>query len=201
MSENNNQEQQLTKKERKEQERIKKQRDRERRIIAKKIKTAAIWLVSIAVLVGLFYWFVQTVEKNNANRPGEAVAIMGTEHLPAGQSAESYNSNPPTSGSHSSAVPWGVSSDEIPDMNAIHNLEHGGIWITYKNLDEESISALEAIGARNSLSVIVSPREANDANIAVVSWGRIMKLDAVDEARITEFIRKNKNKSPERLAR
>tara|TARA_B100000508_G_scaffold36168_2_gene27991 strand:+ start:5625 stop:6224 length:600 start_codon:yes stop_codon:yes gene_type:complete len=190
----------LTKKERNEQKRMEKQKEREQRIRMKKIKSASVWIIVIALLVGVFYWLVQTIQKSNANRPGEVIAIMSEEHINAGQEGGPYNSNPPTSGPHAGPAPWGFSANEIPDKNAIHNLEHGGIWISYKNLDDESISALEAIGNQNSRSVIVSPREANDANIAVASWGRLMKLDSVDEERIVEFIQKNKNRSPERLA-
>ena len=191
----------LTKKERNEQKRIEKQRDRERRIKKKKIKSMSIWIISIAVLVGLFYWFVQTVEKSNANRPGEAVAIMSEEHINAGQEGGPYNSNPPTSGPHAGPAPWGFSAEEISDENAVHNLEHGGIWISYKDLDQPSIDTLREIARENSLSVVVSPRVANDSKVAVASWGRLMKLETVEWDAIMEFIRKNKNKSPERLAR
>ena len=190
----------LTKKERSERKRLEKQSKLKQRIIVKKIKSVSAWGISVVALFGVFYWFVQTMEKNNANRPGEAVAVMGEEHIQAGQDHDPYNSNPPTSGPHAGPAPWGFSPTEIPEENVVHNLEHGGIWISYKNLDSESVALLEDIARRNSKSVIVSPREDNDANVAVASWGRLMKLDAVDEVRIKEFIQKNKNRSPERLA-
>src|SRR3989344_5078 len=49
-----------------------------------------------------------------------------------GASHEAYNSNPPTSGPHyEQPSRWGVSQAELPDEQLIHNLEHGGIWISY----------------------------------------------------------------------
>ncbi len=190
----------LTKKERVEKERAEKQKTREREIRMKKIKSWIPWFVFIGIVFGLMYWAIVAAQKAEESRPGEAISIMGEEHIAAGQEHEPYNSNPPTSGPHAGPAPWGVNTEEISDINAVHNLEHGGIWISYKNIDDTSVTILEEIARKNSRSVVVSPREANDVNIAVASWGRLMKLDSVDEEQINEFIRRNKNKSPEPLA-
>ncbi len=191
----------LTKKERNELKREEKQKAYENRVKVKKIKGWLPWIAFIGLVVGGLYWAVNTSNKAMQNRPGEPVSIMGRDHINVGDEHATYNSNPPTSGPHAGAVPWGFSDKEILDENAIHNLEHGGIWISYKDLDDESVEKLRAIARKNSLSVIVSPREANDTKVAVASWGRIMKLDYVDEALINKYIRSNKNKSPEPLAR
>jgi hypothetical protein len=193
-------EQELTKKERNNLKREKKQKERENRIRIKKIKNIVSWAVFIGAIAGGVYWISVITEKINEARPGEAVPVMGADHIENGERFESYNSNPPTSGPHGGPAEWGFSAEEIADENAVHNLEHGGIWISYKNLDDESVSILEEIARRNKTSVIVSPRESNDSNIAVASWGRLMKLDAVDEELINEFIKRNKNKSPEPIA-
>ena len=47
----------------------------------------------------------------------------------------------------------------------------------------------------------MSPREANDAKIVLVSWTRLMKLDIYDEAKILDFIQRNKGKGPEKLVK
>ena len=192
---------QVTKKERNELERIKKQKNHERNIKIKKIKSLVPWMLFVGLITGGLYWAVSASSTAAENRPGEKVSIMDRDHINVGDSHEDYNSNPPTSGPHAGPAPWGFSSEELLDENAIHNLEHGGIWISYKNLDDDSVKTLENIARRNGASVVVSPREANDSNIAVASWGRLMKLDAVDQERINEFIKRNKNKSPEPLAR
>ena len=59
---------------------------------------------------------------------------------------------------------------------------------------------LKDIALRYSRRVILSPRELNDTNIAVASWGRLLKMGTVDSDVITDYIKKNTNKSPERLA-
>ena len=68
-------------------------------------------------------------------------------------------------------------------------------------MSDEEKAILAEIGRENSQSVIVSPRSANDVKIAVVSWGRTMKLESVDKALIQKYIDTYKNQSPEKLAR
>ncbi|GEM_PF-44778 len=134
-------------------------------------------------------------------RPGFEIPIMGREHIAVGAVHPPYNSNPPTSGWHyPKPAPWGVYEQELPDEVVIHNLEHGGIWISYKDIDAETKSKLKAIAARNPGSVIVVPRSKNDTKIALASWGRLQNMEAFNEKAILDFITENKNRSPELLA-
>lgn len=133
---------------------------------------------------------------------GQDYPIVGRNHISPGQSHEPYNSNPPTSGPHyAQPANWGVYQNTLADETLIHNLEHGGIWISYKNVDEATKAKLEAIGKANPGGVVVEPRPANDAKIALASWGRLLKLESFDETKILDFIKANKNNSPEPLAR
>lgn len=153
--------------------------------------------------IGLFgYGLVLLISRSAESRPGESFTIQGKEHIEVGETHSEYNSNPPTSGSHyGDAVDWGVYQDELTDENAVHSLEHGGIWISYQSdIDEDTKQKLEAIGTQYSGSVVVSPRSKNDSRIAIASWGRLEKLSAFDEQLIVEFIKLNKNQSPEPLA-
>lgn len=63
--------------------------------------------------------------------PGTSVAVIGETHIPAGQKA-TYNSNPPTSGSHYETWIKAGIYDTIPiDEELVHSLEHGYIIISY----------------------------------------------------------------------
>ena len=144
------------------------------------------------------------IKERTADLPqtGEDIPILGREHSKDVNVKAEYNSNPPTSGMHFEyAEKWGVFDSPQPDAKMIHNLEHGGIWISYKDIDDQTKAQLEAITKANSGSVIMTPRPQNDSKIAVAAWGRLMKLDIYDEIKILEFIKVNKNKSPEQLAR
>ena len=176
----------------------KREQERQRRA-AQRRRSLAIYvgiIVAVLVIGGLI--------ARSALRPGpgEAVADQGQIHIVFGQPHPSYNSNPPTSGWHTGdqVAPWGATRTEIPDEIVVHNLEHGGIWISYKDpKDTALVEKLEALASRYRSKVIVTPRPKNDAPIAVAAWDRLLKLSAYDEKRIVEFIDVYKNKGPERV--
>src|SRR3972149_2843298 len=92
------------------------------------IKKYSAWIIGLLILSGLGYWVYTGVTKT---LPGESVADIGAEHLT--DIAEiTYNSNPPTSGSHFPiwAKP-GVYDRFISAGYFIHSLEHGYIVISY----------------------------------------------------------------------
>ena len=158
------------------------------------------WTIGIAVVIITGYGLTLLMRQDKQQRPGEAFAIQGQEHIAVGASHPEYNSNPPTSGWHyAQPANWGVYQTELPDEQVIHNLEHGGIWISYTGIDDATKTALEKIAKSNS-KVIVTPRSKNDAAIVLASWGRLQKLQTLDEQAILAFIDANSNKSPEPFA-
>jgi hypothetical protein len=46
----------------------------------------------------------------------------------------------------------------------------------------------------------VEPRDADDSNIALAAWGRLLTLDHYDEGQIQGFIHAFMDKGPERLS-
>ncbi len=132
---------------------------------------------------------------------GQAFPIQGAEHIQIGAEHPAYTTNPPTSGWHyGQSAAWGVYQEALPDEQLIHNLEHGGIWISYKDITPDIKSKLETLAQKYPGSVILTPRTQNNTPITLASWGRLQELSSYDEAIIITFIRANKNKSPEPLA-
>lgn len=131
----------------------------------------------------------------------EEFETEGAEHISKNTKPE-YKTNPPTSGGHfAQAEKWGVKNKEIDDRAGVHSLEHGGIWISYKDISEEEVALLNEIAKRNGFSVLVSPRQANDDKIVAASWGKMMRLETVDVSLIQKYIDTYKNDSPEKLAK
>lgn len=158
------------------------------------------WGISVAIIIGAVYGLIVLSRQSAGGSVGQAYPILGKQHVSIGASHPNYNSNPPTSGWHyASPAEWGVYGNELPDEQILHNLEHGGVWISYNKVDDETKTQLEKIGRVNS-GIVVTPRQANDTPIALASWGRLQKLESFDEAAIINFIKANKNKSPEPFA-
>ena len=121
---------------------------------------------------------------------------LGRGHVPEG-TAISYDSIPPTSGSHyaSRVAPWGSYTARIEDPVVVHNLEHGGIVIAYKALDEATVQRLEgfltsfpASRYGNRVKLVIHPDDRlNDGEIVLTAWARMDRLTTLDEARIRSF--------------
>jgi len=186
------------KRQRREASREARREEERRRQAARRRRSLAIYggvIVAVLVVGGLI--------ARSALRPGlgEYFPSQGRDHMNIGQPHPAYNSNPPTSGWHAPApANWGTYRTEIPDEVLVHNLEHGGIWISYKDpSDTALLEKLEALASRYPSKVIVTPRPKDDSKIAVAAWEHLLKLDAYDEKRIVEFINAYRNKGPEQV--
>ncbi len=126
---------------------------------------------------------------------------QGQTHIAIGESHPAYSSNPPTSGWHYvDPAPWGVYSNQLPDEQLIHNLEHGGIWLSYKDpTNQDIINQLVDIANRFPSHMIVEPRPQNDSPIAVAAWGQLLKMDTVNADVIYAFIRRYRKHGPENV--
>ncbi len=127
---------------------------------------------------------------------------QGREHIAPGQVFDGYNSNPPTSGPHSSqAANWGVSERELPKEVPVHNMEHGGVVIWYncdggpEPLDAAGCAALKdqlaavvrAANARRKL-VLMTPYPHMPHRIALTAWRTLDAFDEFDAERVEAFI-------------
>ena len=158
-------------------------------------------IVVLAIVVGIGYLFA-TKDPTASALVGEEIVEQGANHVNSEEPSFDYNSNPPTSGPHlSNLQPCDSYDNEVPDRAVLHSLEHGAIWITYQDKDdEELVNQLKELFKENSAKVILSPRSENDSAIAIASWTRLLKLDQFDETQIVDFIQLNRNNSPEPLA-
>ena len=141
--------------------------------------------------------------KLDANYPDNSVAVplMETYHLSVGELPPQYNSNPPTSGPHDSR--WedvGVHLETLNDVNLVHNLEHGHIWISYRNeSDTEAIDMLKEVADQFPRYVIITHRPQNDTRIAAASWGRSLALDDLDQKALEQFAVRYLDHAPESI--
>jgi hypothetical protein len=96
---------------------------------------------------------------------------------------------PPTGGSHNSA--WencGVYTQAVANEHAVHSLEHGAVWITYKpDLPADQVKVLASYASTNGY-VLVSPYPGLAAPITLQAWGRQLKVDSASDSRIKKFV-------------
>ncbi|MFC7327835.1 DUF3105 domain-containing protein [Marinactinospora rubrisoli] len=102
-----------------------------------------------------------------------------------------YEQSPPVGGDHHAA--WqncGVYTEPLRDVHAVHSLEHGAVWITYRpDLPEEQVEQLNELYTPGSY-VVVSPYEGDMPSPIVASaWGRQVALDTPADERLGKFLR------------
>jgi putative peptide zinc metalloprotease protein len=101
-----------------------------------------------------------------------------------------YPQTPPVGGDH--APLWqncGFYDVPIASEHAVHSLEHGAVWITYRpDLAGEQVAALRRL-ARGQTHVLVSPFPGLPAPVVASAWGRQLRLEAADDPRLAQFVR------------
>jgi uncharacterized protein DUF3105 len=103
-----------------------------------------------------------------------------------------YATNPPVGGAHNAQ--WqncmgDVYAQPIANEHAVHSLEHGAIWVTYKQgLAADQVEALQK-KVQGKDYMLMSPIAGLDKNISLQAWGYQLKLDDASDSRIDEFIK------------
>lgn len=101
-----------------------------------------------------------------------------------------YERHPPVGGDHASV--WqncGFYGGVVPPERAVHSMEHGAVWITFRpDVPAEQVAELRSLAAGRS-HVLVSAMPDDPAPIVASAWGRQLMLDRVDDPRLEHFIR------------
>lgn len=145
---------------------------------------------------------------------GEEFPIAEAEHIPEGQKATNYNSDPPTSGQHySQPAEAGFYEEALPDERLVHNLEHGHVVVYYNctNLTESACDDLKegirqamnsagVVSSTQTLKIVAVPRPDMQNMVTYTSWGRLYRAESFDQDEFLLFVEQNRNRAPEPLA-
>lgn len=197
------QEQPLTKYERKQ---LRREEKEKQLMQGQKKKQWMKWLFLVLgagiLSVGIFFAIKSGNKQSSSPDLSQAIPEEGSAHVPEGTEVQ-YQSNPPTSGNHwSDPLRPGLYDMEKPDEAIIHSLEHGRVWVSYKpSIPEETKQGLIKL-LQGRAGVILTPRSANDADIALVAWTRLDAFNiaqdgTIPEDRILDFVNRYLNKGPE----
>jgi hypothetical protein len=126
-----------------------------------------------------------------------------------GCAAVEYATNPPSGGDHWPFwAAWQEHADPVPREVYNHNLEHGGIVLSYDCVDAcpEVVAALQAAAAGatpdpkcigfNARTLITADSEL-DTPIAASAWGATYTATCLDPTSLADFIEDRYAKGPE----
>lgn len=100
-----------------------------------------------------------------------------------------YDTTPPMGGPHDEA--WAnckVYDAPIRNENAVHALEHGAVWITYRpDLPKSDVDKLKDLTPKSY--GLMSPYPDLPAPVVLSAWGRQLAMTGADDPRIPDFIK------------
>lgn len=145
--------------------------------------------VSLGVITLLgFFWTPYLLLASRPVPAGvQSFEITERSHV---QTPVSYLQTPGVGGNH--APIWqncGFYDTPIANENAVHSLEHGAVWVTYRpDLPEAQIERLRRLAHRHTY-ILVSPFPDLPAPVVVSAWGHHLHLASIEDPRLDQFWR------------
>lgn len=160
----------------------------------------ALTMVVVLFAVGVIGYAIVKVNESSKNTPeakAEAArSIQGITvvEFPGGQHNDGvikYDQSPPIGGEHANA--WAdctgtVYASPIRSENAVHSLEHGSIWITYRpELPADQVDALKKL-VDGQEQMLMSPYPGLKDAVSLQAWGHQLFVPSASDPRVEEFI-------------
>lgn len=142
-------------------------------------------LVVLFIVGGVAFSLIRT-EATKPDLSGVKSYQVTPEHV---QTPVKYPQTPPAGGKHNPIwLNCGTYPTPVPNENAVHSMEHGAVWITYRpDLPAAQVAALKA--AVPSTFAILSPFPGLKSPVVASAWGKQLSLDSADDPRLAAFIR------------
>ncbi len=143
-----------------------------------------IGLVGVLVLGGLLYLSLRPESEVNG--------VVLYPRLTRGHEVNMeipYGERPPAGGNHDPV--WqncGIYDTPLNTANALHALEHGAVWITYRtDTPAEEVAKIQD-RFRGQTFTLVSPYPEQVSPVVLTTWGVQLELDSIDDSRVGQFV-------------
>ena len=132
-----------------------------------------------------------------------------TQHVEELEEGFEYNSDPPSSGPHSSTpAVFGVYDDPVDPLLSVHSMEHGGVVIQYgEDVPESEVEKIVTWYRDDPNGLILAPLPRMNDQIALTAWnaegveqrgeGIVAKCPRFDEDAFDAFLDEYGFKGPE----
>jgi hypothetical protein len=187
----------LTVKQQREQKRQEKLAEYQKQL-AKRRRSKLVWWVvgstAAVVVIGLIVASIvfapqpapsYTAGGTGADIKGVQTFQNETKHV---EGTVDYPQNPPAGGPHNAVwLNCGIYDRPVPNENAVHDLEHGAVWVTY---DADKVKGDELAKLKSQLPstyLVLSPYKGLPSPIVLSAWNHQLKLTSADDNRIPQF--------------
>jgi hypothetical protein len=148
-------------------------------------------VIGLVAVIAIGYTFMQT-RSSSANTSIAGLVVkddLGRDHT---NGPVKYENDPPMGGDHNPV--WQNCDGRVYDAplkneNAVHSLEHGAVWITYRpDLAADQLALLKDKVTGTDYTML-SPYPSQDAPLKLTAWGHQLTPDSASDARVDEFLR------------
>lgn len=162
-----------------------------RRVRVRRIAIAA-GIVAAVAIVSIVVVSIVVTSRPAPSGPSSGIRGLKTysntaEHV---QGPVTYDQTPPAGGPHNPTwLNCGIYTEPVPNENAVHDLEHGAVWVTY----DPSLPAADVEKLRDlmpSTYTVLSPYPGLPATIVLSAWNAQVTVSSVTDARIARFFEK-----------
>lgn len=176
-----------------ERRRIQEARERRRRIFT----VGAIVVVVVAIVAAVTAGVV--LQRRSATQQSAIPGVQSfTEDRGHVNGPVTYPQTPPAGGPHNPV--WqncGIYDQPVPNVNAVHSLEHGAVWITYQpSLPAAEVDQLRS-RVRGQSYLLLSPYAGLPSPVVVSAWGKQLRLNSPTDSRLAAFLAAYRAKGPE----
>lgn len=126
---------------------------------------------------------------------------QGQDHTENIREKIAYNSFPPTSGKHHvDPARWGNYPTPVAQVQAVHNLEHGGIVVQYGDkVPAADLDKLFAWYDKDPNGILMAPLARLGHRVAATAWTHLAVCQKVDAKGLDKFKKKYRYKGPEAI--
>ncbi|MBB6553139.1 DUF3105 domain-containing protein [Nonomuraea rubra] len=148
----------------------------------------------IVVLVGLVGFYLIDQSRKTSLDAVTSVKYEAGQHV---WNTVSYKETPPVGGEHNNY--WqqcAIYDKPIHSEHAVHSLEHGAVWITYRpDLPKAQVDQLKEVAGSTGQQdyMLMSPFPNLPSPIVVSSWGHQLKLTDPADPKLGAFIKRYQN--------
>lgn len=142
--------------------------------------------ITVLLIIGGVALSLMRTEANKPDLSAVESFKVTPEHV---QTPVEYAQTPPAGGKHNPIwLNCATYATPVPNENAVHSMEHGAVWVTYRpDLPTDQVAALKA--AIPSTYAVLSPFPGLKAPVVASAWGKQLFLDGAADPRLAAFIR------------
>lgn len=160
-------------------------RPNRRRYVVVGVVTLAVMLVAGAAALPMLHSEPRRGQRTYAGL-GAVLTYEGLSVAHTGGDVD-YPTTPPVGGAHDPVwLECGAYDVPVRDENAVHDLEHGAIWIAYD--PDLSAADVRRLADRLPQNGIMAPYPGLPAPVVVSAWGRQLRLAGADDERLGLFV-------------